>query len=52
MSGKTDVWGLGITLYFMLYNKLPWEGIPASDWHKRLPSSLHFPNEPFIPRSL
>lgn len=49
---KSDVWSLGVTLYYMLYGESPWPNVKEDDWHKRLVTSVRFPEERKVPEKL
>jgi serine/threonine protein kinase len=41
-TAKIDSWGLGMTLFFMLYGCSPWPHVKETDWHRRLGSTISY----------
>jgi serine/threonine protein kinase len=52
VSGKIDVWGMGMTLFYMLYGCSPWPHAKDSDWHRRLGSTIVYPEGYDVPAKL
>lgn len=49
-SYKADIWSIGIIYFELLYGFVPWKGLNASTYVKRVLEDprVKFPNEPQI----